>query len=430
VARSTLLDESGIEALAEVGGADIVVGIPSFHTERTVGHVVKAVQYGLAKYYPAMQAVIVVSDGGSKDATRENAARAALYPDFETMLIRQPARPARALVAEYRGPGGKGSALRAVLEASEVLGAKCCVTVDADLRSITPEWLEVLAGPVLLKGYDFVAPQYQRHKYDGTITNMMVYPLTRALYGVRIRQPIGGDFGMSAGVVASALRKDAWATDVARFGIDIWLTTLAVTEGFRVCQGNLGAKVHDPKDPSHLGPMAMQVMGTVFRLMGDHAGAWMQVKGSRPVREFGFRSEVAPLPIEVDPAPMVAAFHAGLAQHGARWSELLSPDAWHGLEGAARLSASDFRIPPPLWARVVYDLAAAHRMLSLKEPAAAPALVESLLPLYLGRVASFILETASLSTAEAELVVEAQAEVFEQAKPQLVERWRALGLPA
>jgi glucosylglycerate synthase len=426
---ATLLDDAAAQALDEVGGADIVVGIPSYHTERTIGHVVKAIQYGLAKYYPSSKAVVVVSDGGSGDGTRESAHRAALYPDFDTMLIRQPTQAARVVVAQYKGPGGKGSALRAVFEASHHLGAKACVTVDADLRSITPEWLEVLAGPLLLKGYDFVAPQYARHKYDGTITNMMVYPLTRALYGSRIRQPIGGDFGLGPRMVQAALQHDVWATDVARFGIDIWLTTLAVTEGYRICQGNLGAKVHDAKDPrQHLGPMAVQVMGTVFRLTGDHAAQWMPVKGSKPVRSFGFKAEVAPTPVSVDPLPMVETFRQGWAQDRQGFAPLLTPLAVDGLDASARLDAPHFRLPPTLWARVMYDLAAAHAHLVRKEPERAAWLVDHLVPLYLGRTASFVLETADLSTMDAERVVEEQAEVFEAAKPHLRERWEELGL--
>ena len=53
-------------------------------------------------------------------------------------------------------------------------------------------------SPVFEQGFDYVAPYYLRHKYDGTITNSIVYPLTRTLYGHRIRQPIGGDFGFQA----------------------------------------------------------------------------------------------------------------------------------------------------------------------------------------------------------------------------------------
>jgi len=430
MARPTLLDDTAAGLVEEVGSADVVVGIPSYHTERTIAHVVKSVQYGLAKYHGRSRAVIVVSDGGSEDRTRERAHRAALSPDFETMLLPQPASHARAIVGQYRGPPGKGSALRAVLEVAKVLGAKCTVTVDADLRSITPEWVEVLAGPVLLKGYDFVTPHYARHKYDGTITNTMVYPLTRALYGFRVRQPIGGDFGLGPRLVEAALSEDVWDTDVARFGIDAWLTTLAMTRNLRICQGNLGAKVHDAKDPrKHLGPMATQVMGTVFGLMGANAETWMRVKGSRPVRGFGFRSEVAPAPVEVDPEPMMGMFREGVREHKKWWRPLLTGPALEGLTAAAELEGAEFRLPAELWARVVYDLAVAHRLLTVKDPEAAPRLLSSLVPLYLGRTASFVLETQELSTRQAERVIEAQASAFEEAKPHLVQRWSALALP-
>ena len=100
-----------------------------------------------------------------------------------------------------------------------------------------------------------MAPLYARYKYDGTITNTVTYPLTRALYGHRIRQPIGGDFGVSGDLVRHYLELDDWTDDISKFGIDIWMTTSALTGGFAVCQTRLGAKVHDPKDPgSDLGP--------------------------------------------------------------------------------------------------------------------------------------------------------------------------------
>ena len=121
--------------------------------------------------------------------------------------------------------------------------------VDSDLRSITPEWIDLLSRPILDRDFDFVAPYYHRHKYDGTITNSIVYPLTRACTGMRVRQPIGGEFGVSGKVIARYLERDDWETDVARFGIDIWMTTIAIAEGFRVCQSFLGAKLHDAKDP-------------------------------------------------------------------------------------------------------------------------------------------------------------------------------------
>ena len=61
---------------------------------------------------------------------------------------------------------------------------------------------------------------YGRHKFDGTITNGIVYPLRRPLYGNRVRQPIAGDFGFSGNLAKFYLTKDIGDTDVGRFGID------------------------------------------------------------------------------------------------------------------------------------------------------------------------------------------------------------------
>ena len=59
------------EFLDQVGSADILVGIPSYNNARTIGHVVRAVQAGLAKYFPDRKAVLVNSDGGSTDGTMD-----------------------------------------------------------------------------------------------------------------------------------------------------------------------------------------------------------------------------------------------------------------------------------------------------------------------------------------------------------------------
>src|SRR3974390_165720 len=55
--------------LEKIGSAEILVGIPSFNNARTIGHVVRAAQAGLAKYFPDRKAILVNSDGGSTDST-------------------------------------------------------------------------------------------------------------------------------------------------------------------------------------------------------------------------------------------------------------------------------------------------------------------------------------------------------------------------
>lgn len=420
--KSKFLDEDARHQLEAVGDAEIVVGIPSYNNEATIGHVVRAAEYGLAKYFPKKKAVILNADGGSKDRTQQVVRETSVYHSYDTLLIKQPVHPSVHISGRYTGIPGKGSAFRAFFESTDLLGAKCLVVLDSDLRSITPEWIELLAGPVLLKGYDLVTPHYARHKYDGTITNNVVYPLVRSLYGKRIRQPIGGDFGLSRDLVTELLTKDVWETDVARFGIDIFTTVSAVNDGFEVCESFLGAKVHDPKDPaSSLSDMFKQVVGTLFLLAGYTAETWKAVSGSRPLPCFGFKSEIAPVAVEVSVQRMVERFQEGMVRFEDKWASILRSEEIEGIRHAASMPADEFRFPMDLWSRTLYTYLA--KAPGAENPEPYQEHVESLVPLYMGRTASFVLETQEMRTAEAEKVVEEQGNRFEELKPFLSEMW-------
>src|SRR5512147_3060497 len=287
--------------------ADILVGIPSFNNARTIGHVVRAVQAGLAKYFPDRKAVLVDSDGGSTDGTDN------VVENYQSILLHHRVEPARKMAIPYHGLPGKGSAFRTIFELAGALEVKACAVVDSDLRSITPEWVELLVKPVLEEGVDYVAPLYHRHKYDGTITNSIVYPLTRALYGKQVRQPIGGDFGFSGQLARHYLTKDVWQTDIARYGIDIWMTTEAIANNFKVAQSFLGAKIHDPKDPSaDLSAMLAQVTGSAFGLMETYKDVWKGVRSSESVPTFGFHYTVGLEQVKVNVERMLAVFRGGL----------------------------------------------------------------------------------------------------------------------
>ncbi|MBE0478708.1 hypothetical protein IBX65_06280 [Candidatus Aerophobetes bacterium] len=425
--QSTLHQEAR-EKLEQVGRADILIGIPSYNNERTIGQVVKAIQCGLAKYFPTQKAVIMNSDGSSTDKTRDIVKKTSVYTDLDTILIEHPVHPARSLAAPYHGVPGKGSAFKAIFEMAYELNVNTCLVVDSDLRSITPEWVELLAGPVIRKGYDYVAPYYSRYKYDGTITNSIVYPLTRALYGKRIRQPIGGDFGFSRRMVENFLSKDVWGTDVARYGIDVWMTTIAINEGFKICQSFLGAKIHDAKDPScSLGPMFKQVVGTLFYLTSRYEENWRNVKGSRSTAMYGFCSETFPEPVSAKIKSMIEKFQTGVKENIVWWKSTLPEETVKELEKIAHLSPKEFTFPAELWVKVVYDFATVYKNIGkITSPDAKNGqekLLTSLIPLYFGRTASFVRETKNMSTAEAEQVVEKLCTEFERMKPYLVESW-------
>ncbi|MCF8042226.1 MAG: glycosyltransferase [Desulfarculaceae bacterium] len=394
--------------LEEIAEADILIGIPCYNNETTIAHVVQMVTHGLADHYGDKRAVILVADGGSTDDTREVAKEFEIKPWQEK------------IVSIYRGLPGKGSALRAVFEAATRLKVTACAMVDSDLRSITGDWVKALIDPVMTKGYQYVSPVYLRHKYDGTITNNIVYNLTRALYGKRVRQPIGGDFAISLDLAKFYAEQDVWESEVARFGIDIWMTTSAITQGFKVCQANLGLKVHDAKDPaSHLGPMFRQVIWTLFNLMERYEGVWKTVEGSEPVETFGNGGGGEPEPVNVNLDAMIENFQSGYKNFSALWKEIFCGDCFKAIEAASTMDASNFSLPTEAWIQILYELAATyhswdqHRM----------RLLDLVTPLYYARVASFVRQSWDMTSAEAETLVEEQAQEFEDHKDYLVKVW-------
>lgn len=403
------VSEDGWRRVREIGNAGVLVGIPCFNNASTVGHVVEAAAQGLAHHFPGLKGVIVASDGGSSDGTLRVVQDTAVPQGIEKVAL------------AYQGVAGKGSAFRAVFEVARALGVVGCVVVDSDLRSITPDWIRLLAAPVVDGSYGYVAPYYTRYKYDGTITNSIAYPMTRALYGVGVRQPIGGDFGFSAGLLDHYLSQDVWESDVARFGIDVWMTTTAINEGFSVCQAQLGAKIHDAKDPAaSLGPMFRQVVGTLFGLMGRYESRWKAVQGSRPAPRVGETVALEPEPIPVTVPAMIERFRGAYRSDAALWRTFVSTENLRRLETLSGLGDEEFRFPVDLWVKLVYDFAVACHRHDLDSGR----VLESLTGLYYGRTAAFCRETLDVSTAQVESeTIEAVARRFELLKPYLVQRW-------
>lgn len=397
---------------------DILVGIASYNNARTIGHVVKAIDAGLMKYFPNKKAVIVNSDGGSVDGTPDIVRT--VTDDRAAIFLSHPVYPAHRMSIPYSGIPGKGSAFRAIFQKVFEMEAEACCVVDADLRSITPEWIELLVSPVMKEGFDFVAPLYSRHKYDGTITNSIIYPMTRALYGQRIRQPIGGDFGFSGRLAAFYLEQDVWESHVARFGVDIWMTTEAIANNFRVCQTFLGAKIHDPKDPgSDLADMLVQVVVTLFNLTEKYHDKWKDIAGSVDIPTFGFRYDVGLEPVKVHMERMQNIFRTGIRDLKQIWTEILGPGDFVEIENIGRGSGKEFRFPPGLWATIVYDYAVAYH----KRFMSSEHLIKSLVPLYLGKTASFIIEMEEMDQEYAEAGIERTCMEFEEKKKYIVNKW-------
>ena len=166
--------------------------------------------------------------------------------------------------------------------------------------------------------------------------------------------------------------------------------------------------------------MLAQVLGTLFRLMETHEAAWQGVQGSRDVPLVGFPFSVGLEPVPVNLAAMVGHFRRGVKDLTPIWSAVFSAEDMQRLSAAAPSPGERCEIEDALWVRLVYDLAAAfhHRVMDREH------LLRASLPLYMGRVASFIREVADLDALAVEERLERLCVAFEEQKPYLQQRWQ------
>ncbi|WP_028322180.1 glycosyl transferase [Desulfatiglans anilini] len=390
--------------------AEMVVCIPSYKEADSIAYPIKQADEGLKKYFGDKRAVIINCDNDSPDETK------AVFLGTETVTP-------KIYLSTPPGVKGKGNNFKNLFEKVVALGAKAVVVVDADLKSITPEWIRHLGEP-LYNGFSYVAPLYIRHKYDGTITNGIAYPLTRSLYGRRVRQPIGGDFGFSGEMARAYAECEIWDEAVAHFGIDIWMTTVAIRQKVQICQSFMGRpKIHRTKDPgAHLGPMFRQVVGTIFSLMGRLEDLWLKVKYSRPTAIYGFGLGETEMPpkVSVDTANLLRQFRKGFDDFDGLWKTVLTPDVYKKLLEIKDMKENVFDVPTDLWARILFDTAVAYR----DAVHDCDEMMESLIPLYFGRTLSFVKKTRSMNIKQAEEAIEEDCMTFEMTKPYLVKRWQ------
>jgi glycosyltransferase involved in cell wall biosynthesis len=373
---------------------DIVVGICTKNCADTVAGVLKTVDRGLAQFFPSKRILIVVSDGFSTDATQEK--------------VQTTETTTKVMFTPQTGGLGKGNGVRTILEIARDRGASAVALVDGDLTSIEANWVEKLAGPIL-GGKDLVVPYYLRHHYDGVITNQIAYPLTNVLFGVGVRQPIGGEYGISARLLERLLQHELFPE---KFGIDIFITLVATSEQMEIAEAVLGVKEHESTkqyaDPDKLlVPMFYQVVGTLFRLINYYHDYIKTVHEVRPVERLGDMPDKRPGAITVDQKDLLRRFKE-------KYTELMGENAAflgdlrEDLDRIAACELDSYSFPLPFWVKAVY---LAIDAFSVSEDLK---ILDVLRVLWQGRFLSLVRETEAMSAEEAEAYIRGQLAVFEE----------------
>ncbi len=388
---------------------EIIAGIPSYNEADNIAFVTRVVDEGLIRYFNEYRCCIVNVDNNSEDNTK------GAFLGTETV------NPKR-YISTPPGIRGKGNNFYNLFKfcGSQKPALKAVVVVDADLKSITPQWIKHLCDPIL-KGYDFSLPKYSRHQFDGTITNHICFPLIFGLLGHDIRQPIGGEFSFSPPLMDHWLGLK-WHPTTRQYGIDIFMTLNALSGDFKICEVGLGAKIHKASAPK-LGPMFTQVVTTFFDFITSNHNLWIKapVLRPKPKPSFGIAKLDPPQELQIDIRKLKDQLREEFEPRKKLLRRFLNQYAVSRLDEMFRQDY--YSIDILLWTQVVYQLLFAFDRGSkkIKED-----IVEAIKPLYFGRSVTFDYTTWKYNIKYAETAVREQALAFASQKPYFIGLYHAV----
>lgn len=311
-----------------------------------------------------------------------------------------------------------GSTYSSLFALSRTTGARVCAIISPDLAALKSGAVASMAAPVLAGECELAMPVYSQSRFGGLLNAGILAPLTRALYGKRVRYPLAQDFAVAAALLP-IFEHPGRRVQTANESL-FWPATEAAIRERKVCQVYVPIDHQTVAEGIDLSTVLSQVVGPLFADMEANAAVWQRVRGSQAVPVSGNPYAAPPEKGRIDTKPMAESFLLASRNLQDVWSLVLPPVTQLELKRLTRLAPDQFHLPDSLWVRIIYDFALAHRLRTLGRSH----LMGALLPLYLAWVASYAGEVALLSDAEADARLEQLAVAYETGKPYLLSRWR------
>jgi hypothetical protein len=303
---------------------------------------------------------------------------------------------------------------RAIARLAQRTGARAAVILSADLAALDHASIASLAEPVL-EGSALSLPIYPTAKYEGLLNSGLLYPFTRALYGKQVRFPLSLDFGIAGGMIARL------AADGSRHQAPIcWPAVEGLVSDAATAQVYVDIHHSVHAEGIDLSSVLGTLGSSLFEEADKNASIWQRLRASQATPVFGAQRATASEGEPVDVRPLIESFNLGLRNLQEVWSLVLPPVTLLELKKLSRLPVEIFRLPDPVWAKIVYDFALAYRLRTISRTH----LLGALTPLYLAWVASYAAEVRNAGEDDAESRIEVLAAAFEAAKPYFVSRWR------
>jgi hypothetical protein len=298
--------------------------------------------------------------------------------------------------------------------------ATCGLLLGAEAQSLTPAAIHGLIEAVLERNADLAVACYATAPNEALINAAILYPVSRAVFGIKTRFPLALDLAMSdrmAERLATAAQK---MTTAAQPEALIWPAAEAAVAGYTVAEVEVGQRDLPHPAGADLSSILNTTASALFSDVEAKATYWQRTRPATPL--ITLNSVPTPrIPAESVPpeeiTELMESFRIGYGNLHEIWALVLPPQTLLGLKRLSRLTATDFQLPDALWVRIVYDFILAHRQRVINRGH----LMGALTPLYLAWVASHIVAGQQGAVADP---TESLAKAFEADKPYLVSRWR------
>lgn len=415
----TLLPDAFVRELISTGQADILVGIPTLNHVATAPRVARTVHQLFSTVYARQRTVLINPDGGSTDGTQAAIKSSSGTPD-ELIVTSFQLRTLHRITTPYHGVTGRGSAMRLIFAAADLLNVRAVLIVSPEAIDLSVEDMAALLSPLLERGADYVKPVLARAPHEGPLVTQLVRPMLGTVFGPRILEPIDPLLACSAKFARRALQSALWDTPFTQYGLDPWLGALAALEGFQLTQACVHARHSSVSSRPEFADVFQQVVGSVFSVTVREAPRWSAIAQSYDVPITGEPIAAAANPAHFDISASSQALREGINALSPLLAELMTPKTLGTLQLVAR--SADARIDDALWVSTVYELvtSTARGALSVDQ------IVQALRPIYLGRLATLLQDLARPRAAPVQDLHLRLRHEFERRKTELVAAWPAV----
>jgi hypothetical protein len=421
LAEESFLADDFLRQLMSVGEVDLLVGIPTFNNASTIAQTLQTVEESLRQSFVRERVAILNMDGGSGDETRQIFERRSdrREPSHKGLTS---LRTIHRISFEYDRSPAQGLALRDIVAAADLLRARACAIISPATTNLTPSWVANLLRPVYREGLDFVAPLYERSRFQGLLARDLLYPMSRAIFGNRIRELYSDEWGFSGQLASQCLEQDVWHEEAIRARPEAWMAIRATVSGLKCGQYFLGPKT---VSPAAAGPDIVeairQTVGNFFWCMETNQSGWVGRTNSQPVATFGPDHELSSDGLPPSQEKIFDLFRSGVNELNPILASILTKDTHAQIKAISLTDRGKFHFAGELWVKTLYEFAASYHHAVLNRDH----LVQALVPLYRGRLYSFLQEHANSSPDEMEAQSEMLCQEFDRQKPFLLERWTA-----